>query len=181
MWSLLLALLKVGRDAKERLRLRGTSIAVRTKAYSGRDGHLPVAATRRRRVAPVGRGALSLTATRSARLRTATTRQMGEEEKRLALNEAMFREINERLESQLPVDRDNRLSVLCECADADCVERIELTPEEYASARAQSRQFILAPGHEIIEIEDVVSRNDRYEIVRKKGYAGEIAKRTDST
>ena len=106
---------------------------------------------------------------------------MDEEEKRLALNEAMFREINERLESQLPVDRDNRLSVLCECADADCVERIELTPEEYAGVRRQSRQFILAPGHEVLEIEDVVNRNDRYEVVRKKGDAGEIAKETDGT
>jgi hypothetical protein len=106
---------------------------------------------------------------------------MGEEEKRLALNEAMFREINERLESQLPVDQNNRLSVFCECADADCVERIELTPDEYASARAQSRQFILAPWHELLEIEDVVSRNDRYEIVRKKGDAAKIATQTDST
>ena len=106
---------------------------------------------------------------------------MGEEEKRLALNEAMFREINERLESQLPVDRNNRLSVLCECADADCVERIRLTPDEYASVRGRSRQFILVPGHELLEIEDIVSRNDRYEIVRKKGDAAEIAQRTDST
>jgi hypothetical protein len=105
---------------------------------------------------------------------------MSDQEKRLALNEAMFREINERLESQLPADRDNRLSILCECADPDCTQRIELTPDEYKSARAQPRLFILVPGHEQIDIEDVVSRTDRYEIVRKKGDAGRIAQQTAS-
>ena len=105
---------------------------------------------------------------------------MSDQEKRLALNEAMFREINERLESQLPADRTNRLSIFCECADPDCTQRLALTPEEYATARAQPRQFILTPGHELIEIEDVVSRTDRYEIVRKKGDAGKIAEQTDT-
>jgi hypothetical protein len=106
---------------------------------------------------------------------------MSDQEKRLALNEVMFREINERLESQLPADRDNRLSILCECADPDCTQRIELTSVEYETARAQPRLFILVPGHEQIEIEDVVSRTDRYEIVRKKGDAGKIAQQTASS
>lgn len=100
---------------------------------------------------------------------------MSEQEKRLALNEAMFREINERLESQLPTDRHNRLSILCECADPDCTARIEITPDEYQAARAEPRQFILLPGHELVEIEEVVSRNERCEIVRKHGEAGAIA------
>ncbi len=39
----------------------------------------------------------------------------------------------------------------------------------------QPRQFILVPGREGVEIEDVISRTDRYEIVRKHGEAGAIA------
>ena len=106
---------------------------------------------------------------------------MSEQEKRLGLNEAMFREINERLEAQLPTDKRNRLSVLCECADPDCTTRIEITPDEYAGARARPRQFILVPGHELVQIEEVISRNERYEIVRKHGDAGAIAEQIADT
>jgi hypothetical protein len=105
---------------------------------------------------------------------------MSDREKRLGLNEAMFREINERLESQLPADRNDRLSILCECADPDCTQRISVTPDEYAAARARPRQFLLVPGHELTEIEEVVNRADRYEIVRKQGDAGKIAEQTDN-
>ncbi len=105
---------------------------------------------------------------------------MSEQEKRLGLNEAMFREINERLEAQLPTDRNNRLSILCECADPDCTTRIEISPDEYQAARAKPRQFILVPGHELVEIEEVISRNDRYELVRKHGEAGAVAEQIAS-
>ncbi len=106
---------------------------------------------------------------------------MSEQDKRLALNEAMFREINERLESQLPVssDADDQVSVLCECANPDCTDRITLTLNEYETVRSNPRQFVVAPGHECLDIEDVVDRNDRYEIVRKTGVAGEFAARLD--
>jgi hypothetical protein len=100
---------------------------------------------------------------------------VSEQEKRLGLNEAMFREINERLEAQLPTDGNDRLSILCECADPDCTTRIEIAPDEYQAGRAEPRQFILVPGHELVEIEDVISRTDRYEIVRKRGDAGAVA------
>jgi hypothetical protein len=100
---------------------------------------------------------------------------MSEQEKRLGLNEAMFREINERLEAQLPTDRNNHLSILCECADPDCTTRIEISPDEYHAARAKPRQFILVPGHELVEIEEVVRRTERFELVRKHGEAGAVA------
>ena len=100
---------------------------------------------------------------------------MSEQEKRLGLNEAMFREINERLEAQLPTDRNNHLSIICECADPDCTARIEISPDEYQAGSAKPRQFILVPGHELVEIEEVVSRTDRYELVRKHGKAGAVA------
>ncbi len=106
---------------------------------------------------------------------------MSEQDKRLALNEAMFREINERLESQIVVsgDSDDQLSVICECADPDCTDRLALTIQEYEEVRSDSRQFVVAPGHECLDVEDVVGRNDRYEIVRKTGVAGEFAARLE--
>jgi len=106
---------------------------------------------------------------------------MDARDKRLALNEAMFREINERLESRILVFRGNgepELTVLCECANPDCTERLALTPAEYEQIRSDSRQFVIVPGHVYVDIEEVVYRTDRYEIVRKTGAAGHIADRT---
>jgi hypothetical protein len=102
-------------------------------------------------------------------------------EERLARNEAMFREINERLESKIVVSSggNDQLSVLCECANPDCTDRIALTVDEYETVRSNPRQFVVAPGHAYLEVEDVVSRNDRYEIVRKTGVAGDFAARFD--
>jgi hypothetical protein len=108
---------------------------------------------------------------------------VAEQEKRLALNEALFREINERLEARIPVAvaGDERLAVLCECADADCTERIPITPGEYEAVRSDPRQFVVVPGHECVNVENVVSSNDRFEIVRKTGVAGEFAELLDPT
>ncbi len=103
---------------------------------------------------------------------------MDAREKRLTLNEAMFREINERLESRILVfrgDDEPELTVLCECANADCTERLMMTPDEYAQVRSDTRQFVIVPGHEYIDLEEVVCRTDGYEIVRKTGAAGDLA------
>lgn len=107
---------------------------------------------------------------------------MADREKRLALNEALFREINERLESRIPVATagESRLAVLCECANPDCTERIQIATAEYAAVRSDSRQFVVVPGHEFVDVEEVVTRNDRFEIVRKTGVAGEFAELLDS-
>lgn len=103
---------------------------------------------------------------------------MDAREKRLALNEAMFREINDRLESRILVftgEGEPHLTVLCECANPDCTERLTLMPDEYAQVRSDARQFVIAPGHEYIDIEEIVTVTDRYEIVRKTGAAGNLA------
>ncbi len=104
-----------------------------------------------------------------------------ETQKRLALNEAMFREINERLESRLPTTDQGRevLTVLCECASVDCTERIELTTDEYTHVRSDPHQFVIVPGHECVNVERIVLHQDRYDIVRKTGVAGDFAAMLD--
>jgi hypothetical protein len=102
-------------------------------------------------------------------------------EKRLALNEALFRETNERLEERvrLFVGEEEMFGVLCECASLDCSERITVTKEEYAWIRSDSAQFVVKPGHSLGAVEEVVAKNDRFEIVRKQGVAGEVAEFLD--
>jgi 5-bromo-4-chloroindolyl phosphate hydrolysis protein len=107
---------------------------------------------------------------------------MTDREERLALNEAMFREVNERVEERLGavLGEQDLLAVLCECADVGCNQRIQLSREAYERVRSDPAQFVVVPGHARSDIEDVVAHTDGYEIVRKRGEAGEVAERLDS-
>lgn len=107
---------------------------------------------------------------------------MATSEKRLALNEALFRETNERLEERVRmfVGEEELFGIICECASLDCNDRITLSKDEYAAVRAEPAQFAVKPGHTIPGVEQVVLSNDRYEIVRKQGVAGEVAEFLDS-
>ena len=98
-------------------------------------------------------------------------------EKRLALNEALFRETNERLEERVQdtVGAEDELEILCECGNLDCSERILLAREKYVAVRSDPAQFAVKPGHEIADVEAVVARSDRFEVVRKQGVAAEAA------
>ncbi len=100
-------------------------------------------------------------------------------EKRLAANEVFFRELNEKLERQ--TDDSDTLVVVCECADGDCAQRLTLTRREYEAARSQPVLFVVAHGHVDPEIEEVISRTERYELVRKIGVGREVATRLEST
>jgi len=106
---------------------------------------------------------------------------VSEREKRLAANEALFREMNERVEERVEAAAgpDATLEILCECADPGCTERIALTAAEYEAAHADPAQFTIVPGHAAIDVEEVVARNDRFEIVRKRGYAADVAEALD--
>ena len=99
---------------------------------------------------------------------------MSVREERLARNEAFFRELNERLEAATP-DSASELVVVCECADEDCADRLTLRQEEYEAIRAQDTHFVVAAGHVDRRIEEVVRRTDRFEVVAKRGAAGDVA------
>jgi hypothetical protein len=101
---------------------------------------------------------------------------MGDSEKRLAMNEALFRELNDRAEERdrLLSGLESELRVVCECDNLDCTERIPLSREEYREVRSDPRQCVVAPGHQTEGIEEIVKRSDHFEIVRKRGVAGEI-------
>ena len=99
----------------------------------------------------------------------------GRDERR-ATNEAYFRDVNERIEEQVKdVVGARALQHPCECSSLTCAERIVMTPAEYELLHEDPRQFIVALGHVEPEIEDSVARNDRFEVVRKRGQAGVIA------
>jgi hypothetical protein len=107
---------------------------------------------------------------------------MSSREERIGLNEAVFREVNERIEDLAETSdlKTQTLDLICECGDAGCVERISMTHGEYKELRSDAHQFAVHPGHEYPDIESVVARLKNYDVVRKdSGVAEQIAEETD--
>lgn len=107
---------------------------------------------------------------------------MDERTRRIGLNEAVFREVNERIEdlAQTFALDEGPLELICECGDASCVEQITMTTKEYQELRADPHLFAVFPGHDMPDVERVVDRRDVYEIVRKHdGAAARLAEQTD--
>jgi hypothetical protein len=102
-------------------------------------------------------------------------------EERLARNEVLFRDVNERIEqTAVPHGTDSHLyEFLCECSNIDCSLRLPMTIDAYEDVRAESTRFVVAPGHELPEIEEVVSRTSAYQVVRKQGEAARLVAQQD--
>jgi hypothetical protein len=84
-------------------------------------------------------------------------------------NELLFRAVNEqivgmteRLRPQL-----SDLDIVCECADPACVCSIRVTAEEFARVARENDEFIVLPGHEDQQVEQVVERNPGHLVVQK--------------
>jgi hypothetical protein len=100
-----------------------------------------------------------------------------------ARTQSLFRDVNERVR-EIHASFADFVPLgdwVCECAENDCGERIQLTIEEYESVRANPKRFAVAASDEHVfdDIEDVVERKDRFWVVEKDGPAGELAARVD--
>jgi hypothetical protein len=88
---------------------------------------------------------------------------------RAARNHSLFRGINEaiaRRAHQAPLEIN---SAVCECTDAACVERIDVSLEEYDALREHPARYAVFPRlrHVDVEAERVVAYTDRYWAVEK--------------
>lgn len=102
--------------------------------------------------------------------------------RRVGENEALFRVVNERIEdlNRAFARITETMDVVCECGDIDCSQRVVLGLDDYERVRAESTTFVLAPGHEMPDVEDVVARGDGFVVVRKhRGLPEEVARETD--
>ncbi len=101
---------------------------------------------------------------------------------RVGLNEALFREVNERIEDVADTlgPRTDTIDILCECGSAQCTKRITLRHEDYEILRSDPHLFAVFPGHDEPTVEQVVSHHEGYDVVRKDvGAAERIAEETD--
>ncbi len=102
--------------------------------------------------------------------------------RRIAENEALFRGVNEGIRDAAErFDAEGPQYFVCECGDGTCMERVPLTPSEFAALRASAGRFAIVPGHEILEVERVVSPNEDFIVVEKMGIAGDTDQAPGST
>ena len=105
------------------------------------------------------------------------------QEKRLAVNEALFRDVNERIReiSDTFGRPEETYDFLCECSDPMCAERVTLSRAEYEDVRSESTRFVVAKGHALPEIESVVERAKDHVVVEKEGPAADVAIHLDNS
>ena len=100
--------------------------------------------------------------------------------KRIGLNEAVFREFNERIEEVAQTFDLHDLDLVCECGSVDCTERISMSILEYEQLRSEPHHFAVVPGHETPDVETVVATKGAYDVVAKdEGVPAALAEETD--
>ena len=99
----------------------------------------------------------------------------GEREVRAGRNQAMFREINERLTRDDPLAELTGSHVIsCECADPTCVRTLAISAPRYEGIRAEPRHFAVLPGHVYPDVERTVAEYKTYVVVEKLGQAADV-------
>ena len=108
---------------------------------------------------------------------------MDERSRRVGRNEALFRQVNEEIETLergLAGIADQTLHIVCECGDLRCQERFPVPLTKYEETRSESALFLVIPGHEIRPTEDVLEETERFNVVRKRaGSPAQIAAATN--
>lgn len=105
---------------------------------------------------------------------------MDAREHRMAQNEVLFREVNERIEAMAHhLGPDVPYEFLCECANADCTFRVSIPISVYEAVRAHPKQFVVLPLHYTPEVEELVVEEDTYWVVLKEGDAGDYVEHRD--
>jgi hypothetical protein len=108
---------------------------------------------------------------------------MDERARRIAENEALFRDLNEEVgavaHSFSAGGEARTFDFLCECGDSACARRVPVTLPEYEELRSSPLRFLVVPGHEIPDVERVVETRNAYIVVEKFGESAEIARDRD--
>ncbi len=88
-------------------------------------------------------------------------------EQRIAVNEALFRDVNKNIYRASADGRHDEAQFLCECGDRDCEDKVILPVDTYEAIRSNPLHFFVKPGHEIPRTEAVVERHRHYLVVEK--------------
>jgi len=106
---------------------------------------------------------------------------MDARQERLARNEALFRDVNERVRAIAAVHGDDNhiYEFYCECSNADCTFQLKGTLAVYEAVRAHPARFVIAPNHSMPEIEKVVEEAEGWWVVEKIGEPAKLVEDLD--
>lgn len=88
---------------------------------------------------------------------------------RLAQNETIFRRVNEHVRQAEERVSHDFPRFICECSNMDCDRRIVVPLGVYKETRRDPARFLIFPGHDLPDIENVIEEHDDFEIVEKFG------------
>ncbi len=103
-------------------------------------------------------------------------------ERRLADNEVVFRQYNERVTNGLEEikniakedgqeglisQNDAPLLFYCECSDENCRKRVKIKPSRYHEIHKRRDHFVIVCGHEIKKIEHVIGKETDFCVIEK--------------
>lgn len=90
-----------------------------------------------------------------------------ERARRIAENEATFRNVNEQIRRIGGSSRSPVSTYLCECGNPACEEKVSLSPAAYETIRGHPHRFFVKRGHVFPDVESVVEVQPEYEVVEK--------------
>ncbi len=98
-------------------------------------------------------------------------------------NEVVFRQYNERIQqgfdeikkiaeedgqNYMVQSDDDVLFFYCECSDENCKLRIQIRPSRYNEIHRVRDQFIVRKGHQVEQIEEIISKQQNFYVVKKR-------------
>jgi hypothetical protein len=106
---------------------------------------------------------------------------------RAAKNQSLLREVNERIEQLAAgspsifeeMQRSRTIDLACECMDETCIGRVTMTIGDYEQLRASSNSFVVLPGHNVPDVEELVREETAYVVVSKLGAGAAVAEKLD--
>jgi len=102
---------------------------------------------------------------------------MKSREERVARNEELFQEVNQKIEKlEETLGRRQTIAILCECSKKHCLDGFEVDSAVYQRVRSNPLLFFVAPGHEDLEVERVVEETRAFLVVEKVGRAAEAVR-----
>jgi hypothetical protein len=102
-------------------------------------------------------------------------------DERVARNEAISRDINERIEETHEGTSPERyIRMVCECGRESCDRVIAITLSEYEHVRSDPIRFAVLRDHVVADVEQVIDETDRFVVVAKRaGTPADIATEQD--
>jgi hypothetical protein len=92
---------------------------------------------------------------------------MSSRDERLTQHQETFRSANQWMHEAINAPGPTRVPFLCECADFECLGRLEASLDEFEVVHTSEDRYFILPNHPRIDGEVVLGENARYQVVSK--------------